>query len=193
MTVTQQDGEHSVLLLADTSDSHRHSFAPSTESYSNLLKIEFDNNRALDVELRPLNLSDHVSQHGEKPSHVTYGPPSSFPWYRRLVAWSGKWGWETGACLGCFLTFMATVGLLAAFDEKTQPDWPYGVTLNSAVSFLTTLLKGFLLVPAAACISQSIWISYTLKAQELQRMEIYDAASRGPWGALQLLWTLRAR
>jgi hypothetical protein len=88
---------------------------------------------------------------------------------------------------------VATVGLLYAYDGTSQPNWPYGITLNSAISWLSSLTKSFLLIPSASCISQSIWISFTSKSQTLDRLATYDAASRGLWGALQLIWTLKAK
>jgi hypothetical protein len=110
---------------------------------------------------------------------------------RSQNAW--PWWWETWACIGSLASFLATAGLLAAFQGKSQPEWPYGITLNSAVSWLSTIIKGFLLVPSTTCISQSMWISYSKGSQSLDRLRIYDSASRGPWGSLELLWTLRAR
>jgi hypothetical protein len=114
---------------------------------------------------------------------------------RRCIQWPRmwSWSWEMWACLGSLAAFLATVGLLRAYDGKSQPDWPYGITLNSAVSWLSTLTKGFLLVPLAACISQSIWIRYSSQAQSLANVAIYDSASRGPWGSFELIWTLQAK
>lgn len=108
-----------------------------------------------------------------------------------LSTW--PWWWEVGACVGSVASFLAMIGLLCAFDGKAQPDWPYGATLNSAVSWLSTITKGFLIVPWASCISQSIWISYMSEAQVLERLRIYDEASRGPWGAMELIWALKGR
>jgi hypothetical protein len=104
-----------------------------------------------------------------------------------------SWWWEIWACTGSLIAFLATVGLLYAYDGKSQPSWPYGTTLNSAVSWLSSITKSLLLIPSASCISQSIWISYSSKAQKLDRLATYDAASRGPCGAFQLIWTLKAR
>jgi hypothetical protein len=111
--------------------------------------------------------------------------------YRCLRGW--PWWWEAWACIGSLASFLATTGLLIAYQGKSQPEWPYGITLNSAVSWLTTITKGFLLIPSSACISQSIWISYSTKSQSLDRLRIYDSASRGPWGSLELLLALKAR
>ncbi|KAH6616384.1 hypothetical protein C7974DRAFT_379303 [Boeremia exigua] len=54
-------------------------------------------------------------------------------------------------------------------------------------------MKGSILAPAAACISQSIWISFTMKSQWLDILAVYDAASRDPLRAAPLLWILRIR
>jgi len=112
--------------------------------------------------------------------------------HQPLTRWFHWWGWETGACLCSLTAFFAIVGFLRAYDGQTQPEWPYGITLNSAISWLSVLTKGFLLVPAAACISQCAWVNLT-KSDSLRCLETYDSASRGPWGAIRLFWTLKAR
>jgi hypothetical protein len=118
---------------------------------------------------------------------------------RTCVRWLHWWGWELGACFGSLAAFIAMFALLMTYNNKTQPNWPYRITLNSAVSWLTAIMKGMLLVPAAACISQSTWIYYesksygTSKGHSLKALTTYDSASRGPWGSVQLLWALRGR
>jgi len=85
-----------------------------------------------------------------------------------------------GACLASLIGYFSIIGLLTAYDGKSLPDWPYGTTLNSAVSFLATVTKGFTLVPIGACISQIMGISYGRKIQRLYEIDTYDAASLGP-------------
>lgn len=138
------------------------------------------------------------SQSSSPDARVAPIPKSSYSVHTRLrdhahhlSTW--PWWWEFGACIGSAASFLAIVGLLCAFDGKAQPDWPYGATLNSAVSWLSTITKGFLIVPWAACISQSIWINYISEPQVLERLRIYDEASRGPWGAAELIWALKGR
>lgn len=132
---------------------------------------------SLDARAAPKAKGTRSSRHRDRIHHL-----SAWPWW-----------WEFGACVGSVASFLAMVGLLCAFDGKAQPDWPYGATLNSAVSWLSTITKGFLIVPWASCISQSIWINYMSKPQVLERLRIYDEASRGPWGAMDLIWTLKGR
>jgi hypothetical protein len=140
----------------------------------------------------------------EPKSCVTQSPKSSQALgsgtcRRTCVRWLYVRGWELSACCGSLIAFISMVALLKPFEGKAQPSWPYGITLNSAVSWLNTIMKGMLLVSAAACISQSTWIYYgsTLnsisKGQSLAILSMYDSASRGPWGSVQLLWALGGR
>ncbi|KAJ8113758.1 hypothetical protein OPT61_g4181 [Boeremia exigua] len=151
-----------------------------------------DFNHGPDIELRPLTTpdtrADSVSLADTKP--VVSNTIEDRGQWRRFLE---DWGWETAACLLSLGGFLGIVGLLKAFDGKAQPSWPYGITLNSAIAVLSTVTKGLLLVPAAACISQSIWISYAQSAHPLRTLTAYDAASRGPLGALNLIWRLRAQ
>jgi hypothetical protein len=112
--------------------------------------------------------------------------------HRLLTGWLRCWGWELGACLSSLTAFFAIVGFLRAYEGRPQPHWPYGITLNSAISWLSVLMKGSLLVPAAACISQCVWINLT-ESDNLRCLETYDAASRGPWGAIGMFWVFKAR
>jgi hypothetical protein len=111
---------------------------------------------------------------------------------RNCALWMRWWGWEIGACISSFAALLAICALLKAFDGKAQPHWPYGITINSAVSWLTATMKGMLLVPAAACISQSTWVHHASRQHNLETLATYDSASRGPWGSAQLLWALKS-
>jgi hypothetical protein len=140
------------------------------------------------IELRPLtSLNDTTKSSLRAERH------SSASLHERWIHCWKEWGWEMAACLCSLIGFCGMTGLLVAFDGKSQPAWPYGVTLNSAVSLISTVTKSLLLIPAAACVSQSIWINYVKREHSLGILTTYDAASRGPWGAVQLLWALKSR
>jgi hypothetical protein len=140
------------------------------------------------IELRPLTLLDDTTNSSLR-AETHSGATLREQWMHSLK----EWGWEITACLCSLIGFCSMIVLLVAFDGKSQPAWPYGVTLNSAVSLLSTITKSLLLIPAAACISQSIWINYVKREYSLGILTTYDAASRGPWGAVQLLWALKSR
>ncbi|KAK0702271.1 hypothetical protein B0H67DRAFT_394271 [Lasiosphaeris hirsuta] len=48
-----------------------------------------------------------------------------------------------------------------------------------------------MMVPIAGCLSQLAWQHFAPKAQSLDHMQVFSDASRGPWGALELLLTIR--
>jgi hypothetical protein len=197
-TFAERNDEHSIMPIEKSRPIPHTMKRTSTisrkrPSIPEVLDITFDHNRALDLELRPDFESNADTDCTDKSSQAlsVSGHPSGWRHKARLKL--GNWGWETGSCACSMAALFGLIGLLRAFDGKAQPDWPYGITLNSAMSFLSNMIKGFLLVPAAACISQSIWISYTMRSQPLDLLAVFDSASRGPWGAIELLWALKIR
>ena len=103
------------------------------------------------------------------------------------------WAPEAISCLVAIASFFGIFGVLWHFDEQLQPNWHYNITVNSIISWLSTLLKAALLVSVAACISQTSWIMFRLRPRPLHDIVAHDLASRGPLGSVQLLWSSKAR
>lgn len=106
-----------------------------------------------------------------------------------------EWHWEIGACivsLGCFAT---AVGVLASYDNKSLTSWNFvfGITLNTLIAILSTLSRTTLLVPVTSCISQLKWTHLIAAPRPLREVQVFDDASRGPWGSLELIWKLHIR
>ena len=78
------------------------------------------------------------------------------------------------------------IGVLPAFDTKSVPEWPYGITLGALVSVLATIATVGLAEPLAAGLGQTKWIWYT-KERGLADFELVDEASRGPIGSIWLV------
>lgn len=81
------------------------------------------------------------------------------------------------------------VGVLASKQNKPLSQWGFGqryLSPNVVVSLLGTLGKSACLVAVAEILSQLKWIHYQKKPQKLSDLQLFDDASRGPWGALQL-------
>ena len=98
-----------------------------------------------------------------------------------------SWEWELAAFMTCVTSFAALVIVLSFRNGNPPPNFPLGITLNTVVAIFSTVLKTAMLYCAAEAISQSKWIWFRRKAQPLSDVEIYDQASRGPWGALMML------
>jgi hypothetical protein len=68
---------------------------------------------------------------------------------------------------------------------------PVDITLNFVVAVLGTTSKATIAVVLSSAISQMKWNWFALQHRELGDFALYDEASRGPLGSLQLLWRTR--
>ena len=100
-----------------------------------------------------------------------------------------RWLLEIAACGGSLLLLMATFIFLHKYDGAEQPDWPYGITINSVISWFTTIMKALMLVSVASCLSQANWVRFTKSPHPFTDYLVYDSASRGVPGSLQLLFS----
>ncbi|KAL8923219.1 MAG: hypothetical protein Q9172_003238 [Xanthocarpia lactea] len=107
---------------------------------------------------------------------------------------SNWWLWELlEACIS-IIALVVIVVILFVYDGSSLPDWPSVFTINSVISFLSTISKLSIMAAASAALSQCKWLWYRqAEPRQLQDLQMFDDASRGPWGAIQLLLSLRAR
>ncbi|KAF2014124.1 hypothetical protein BU24DRAFT_462940 [Aaosphaeria arxii CBS 175.79] len=137
----------------------------------------------VDVSTRKISLSrpetDFFPQKRQRTR--TFGPGA----IRRI-----GWWWEAGAiALGTICTIL-TVAVLFTIDGKSMRTWALPIQPNSLVSVFSVVTKSALLVPIAESIGQLKW-SYFSRPRCLEHIEIFDEASRGPWGACVFLWKTR--
>ena len=102
------------------------------------------------------------------------------------------WWMELSAILISILSFFCIVLVLRIHEGRSLPDWPLSITINSLVSVFSTIMGMTLLVPLTEGISQAKW-HWFQNYHPLSDMEVYDHGSRGPWGALKMLWIVRWR
>ena len=101
------------------------------------------------------------------------------------------WWWEVYATVLAVASTVAVVAVLISVQDKPLADWKLPIQPNSLVAVFSTIAKSALLVPIAECISQLKW-SYFESPHMLSQMEVFENASRGPWGALIMLWKIKA-
>ena len=97
-----------------------------------------------------------------------------------------NWGLSFLSLFISLLAITAIVSLLAKADGQTLPHLPLHITVNTYISFLVTIAKAALLVPVADSIGQLKWLWFQ-QPRRLEYIQIFDDASRGPLGALQLM------
>lgn len=110
-------------------------------------------------------------------------------WFRWFV--SDSWALEYLAMMIAIAALATIFITLLLYGGKPLGSWPYSIQLNTVLSTLATIMKGFMLMPVCACLSQLKWLWYTHKTKSLQDFQIFDMASRGPWGVIQLLFRLK--
>jgi hypothetical protein len=101
-------------------------------------------------------------------------------WILEIVSWL-----ISAICMG------AIIAVLIVLRDQPADKWPFtriGFTLNAFVSVLSRIAGAALLLPVAEALGQLKW-SWFIKgdSKKMWDFEMFDNASRGPWGALLLL------
>ncbi|CAM1506555.1 Fc.00g061960.m01.CDS01 [Cosmosporella sp. VM-42] len=143
----------------------------------------------------PTGIRDHrrtesFPERQDSTTHLTPGySPENQSQKHVLIVWAAEIAWFCFSlvCLG------AIIGVLLAFDHQHQPDWPLGATINSVIAFLATICRVAFTIPVIEGVSQMKWNWYRRKARPLAHLEVFDKASRGPWGSIRLLFVMRGR
>lgn len=91
---------------------------------------------------------------------------------------------------------MAIILILFIYNGHPLLDLPRVITINAILAIFSTSMTAALSVPLALSISQAKWNWFHDDqggGKPLSDLEVYDQASRGPWGALVMLAKIRWR
>ncbi|PWY89612.1 hypothetical protein BO94DRAFT_555936 [Aspergillus sclerotioniger CBS 115572] len=103
--------------------------------------------------------------------------------------------WFLLEILGVILSaglLIAMVVVLNTRNKHPQPHWRY-MSLNSLVSWMSTLSKACILFSVNKALGQLKWVWFAQTSRPVFDIRTFDSASRGPFGGIALVWTLRAR
>ncbi|KAI3316630.1 hypothetical protein HD806DRAFT_552157 [Xylariaceae sp. AK1471] len=106
------------------------------------------------------------------------------------LGFSWWWWWEIFAAIISLFGVLLIVALLFKIDKTPLNSWLLPIQPNSLLSVLTTASKTFLLVPVTSCISQLKWRHFSLGPRPLNQLQLFDDASRGPWGSAVMMFKL---
>ncbi|KAI9375755.1 hypothetical protein BJX61DRAFT_78033 [Aspergillus egyptiacus] len=68
------------------------------------------------------------------------------------------------------------------------------MSLNSLISWLSTIFRACIIVSTSEALGQLKWVWFAQEqARPVHELRVYDSASRGLYGAMELIWALRAR
>jgi hypothetical protein len=130
--------------------------------------------------------------HEQESAHVN-SSHRGFSWilerYAQIL--SNTWLWELACLLFSVACLVSLVAILQTYNGQPNPQLSYGLTLNTIISILTTASKSSLIVTVTACISQLKWQWFHAenapRGRDLLDLQLFDCASRGPWGSSVLL------
>ncbi|KAI1133021.1 hypothetical protein F5Y10DRAFT_260647 [Nemania abortiva] len=103
------------------------------------------------------------------------------------------WWMEIGACVLSLGALSAIIGVLKSQDGKPLTTWSFTFSINTVIAILGAVSRVSLAFAVAMCFGQQKWNWFRLKTDKLETFQIFDDTSRGPWGAIKLIWLLKFR
>lgn len=97
-------------------------------------------------------------------------------WLLEIISW----------CISA-LCMAVIVGVLIYYRDSKLPRWPGGLTLNAFIAVLSKISGAALILPVSEALGQLKWSWFQGNSKTMWDFEIFDNASRGPWGAFLLL------
>src|ERR1700744_1282020 len=125
-------------------------------------------------------------------SSIRYAPVQG-PSTKRGTFLEDGWPYESIAIVVSFLCTAAIVGILVEMNNQPLSRWPFILSLNATIAVFITAAKSTAILTVASCLSQSKWLHFKKSAPKVHELELFENASRGPWGSLLLLFRVGRR
>ena len=112
-----------------------------------------------------------------------------------LLNWvNNHWVLEIASCIGSLVALFGIIGFLLKYDGTTIPNWPYGITINSVLSWIVLVFNAFMLGTIATCFGQMAWVNFSMASgKPFSDINLYHWASRGAIGCFVFIWESRMR
>lgn len=107
-------------------------------------------------------------------------------WLLELISWV-----FSAICMA------AIIGVLVHLQDDKLSNWTLekrtGLTLNAYISILSKMAGASLVLPVSEALGQLKWNWFLQNSKQMWDFEIFDNASRGPWGSFLLLVRTKGR
>ncbi|RDW87039.1 DUF3176 domain-containing protein [Aspergillus mulundensis] len=114
------------------------------------------------------------------------------PEYKRHHIFSpSEWLLETATSILALGLLIGIAYIFWYMDNKPLSAWRGPVSLSASISVLTTTCATALMHGASTFIGQLKWRHFRKSPQKLSHLETFDEASRGVWGSILLLTTVK--
>lgn len=118
----------------------------------------------------------------------TVRPLRQISWVRKL---QGIWIPELLGLLCSAVALIAIAIILLEHDNRQRPAWR--ISLNAVVSILSAVVTAGAVYSVTHGVSQLKWTWLSEKERKLADIQTFDSGSRGAFGAIALVFYLRAR
>jgi hypothetical protein len=133
------------------------------------------------------NRQSHLST--SDPNEPISQVPSKDAWKQISRDW-----WAEILCLAFATSNLCLIcTILFLLNNKPLVSWHFSVSLNAVISAFVVATKAALMYTTACCIGQLKWqhFQHSLHRRSLYDLKTFDEASKGPLGALKLVFRLR--
>jgi hypothetical protein len=124
------------------------------------------------------------------PAKRASGPLGRSAWLWKHVT-SFAWWWEFGSITVSGIALALIVVTLGVMDGRSLDAWKLPIQINSLISICSTLSRSALLLVVTEGMSQLKWNFFEKHGGTLDKLQSFDDASRGPWGAFLLIFRTR--
>lgn len=108
-----------------------------------------------------------------------------------------RWLLELVSWIFSALCMAAIIGVLIYLQDDKLSNWTLdkrtGLTLNAYISVLSKMAGASLVLPVSEALGQLKWSWFLQHSKQMWDFEIFDNASRGPWGSFLLLIRTKGR
>ncbi|KAF1979338.1 hypothetical protein BU23DRAFT_385426, partial [Bimuria novae-zelandiae CBS 107.79] len=181
----------------------RNAFSPISPPNTKIKELDWDckSQIGLGIQEAPFNpdvspiTPSTIEKRGEESSEYTEGHLNIAQQIERKL-WNytasrsvvKRWLLEIISCSLSAACMAGIVIMLVVYKNKRIPNWPLGLTLNAYISVLLKVASAALLLPVSEALGQLKWSWFQGdNSKKMWDFEIFDNASRGPWGSLFLL------
>ncbi|RBR15918.1 uncharacterized protein FIESC28_07120 [Fusarium coffeatum] len=75
-------------------------------------------------------------------------------------------------------------------QDKRADSWPFPISINAAIAILSTACTAAMMYNVSAFIGQLKWSYLKARPRQLDSVQVFDGASRGPYGAIVFLFKI---
>lgn len=106
----------------------------------------------------------------------------------KLSKANATWFWEWCSITVSVISLIVVAVMLPLFNNKPLSRWPFAISPNTFISTCITIMKTSILLVVGEGVGQLKWLYFEKDSHAVNELEIFDRASRGPWGSLVLLF-----